>query len=246
MYEDFDYMNNAIEDAMADEQLDSIDIEYLIDQIEDQTNNLLSSGNKTNFLKSFEKQLDSTSVIKSETDVENIRESVYESILKSIAERFDIDIDMDNVNIRKAAKQFYKFFVLHYMDNLTYFIVQYIIDNRESIVDSLKHMDHINTKKISDVDSQISLILNNIADVVSIIANSNLNFDDFLEYVIKHPDSPSCAEEIAEYKNDMIDDDDDLFNELIKPLVDEEDGFGEVYINVQTKLYEQFFNEEEE
>ena len=121
MYENFENIDSAIEEALADERLNSIDIDYLIEQIDDQLDNLLSSGNKKNFLKSFEKQLETVSLIETQTDVESIRESIYNLIIQNIADRFDISIDLDNANIKKVAKQFYKFFVLNYIDNLSFF-----------------------------------------------------------------------------------------------------------------------------
>lgn len=245
MYENFENIDSAIEEALADERLNSIDIDYLIEQIDDQLDNLLSSGNKKNFLKSFEKQLETVSLIETQTDVESIRESIYNLIIQNIADRFDISIDLDNANIKKVAKQFYKFFVLNYIDNLSFFVKSYIIENREDIVYSLMHMDHINTKKIPEVNNDISLIMNNIAEVIDIINSKHMDFEDFLYYLGKHPESSSCVEEMREYLNDVIEDADFIVDKLLEPLVSEEEDFGEIFVNIQLDLYNDF-NESEE
>ena len=190
MYQDLDNMDSAIEEALAEDRLNSIDIDYLIEQINDQLNNLLSSSNKKNFLKSFEKQLSTVSLMETESDIKSIKESMYNLIIENIAEKFDMKIDVDNADIKKVAKQFYKFFVLNYIDNLSYFIKSYIVENLDDIVFDLKHNDHITTKKINEIDNiNITMVMNNIGDVIDIIYNKNLDFSDFLYYLGMHPES---------------------------------------------------------
>lgn len=246
MYQDFENNDSAIEEALADERLNSIDIDYLIEQIDDQLNNLLSSGNKKNFLKSFEKQLETISRIETETDVESIKESVYNLIVQNICDKFNISIDLDDVNIKKVAKQFYKFFVLNYIDNLSFFIQSYILENREEILNDLKHMDHINAKKIPEINGDISIIMNNLAEVIYIINSKHIEFNDFLYYLGKHPESSSCVEEMREYLNDIIEDEGSVVDKLLEPLVMEEEDFGEIYINIQLELYNNFNEDSDE
>lgn len=246
MHQNFNNMDTAIEEAMADERLDSIDIEYLIDQIDIQLDNLMSSDNKKNYLKSFEKQLEDISVLHTETDTKNIRNSVYNLIIQKISEKFDMVIDTEDISIKKVAKQFYKFFVLNYVNNLSYFIKSYIIENKDDIINSLKHMDHISTKKIHEVNGDIAIIMNNIGDVVDIINSRDIEFDEFLEYLGKHPESSSCVEEMKEYANDIIEDSESIVRLMLQPLVNEEEDFGEVYVNIQMDLYNDFNEEIEE
>lgn len=247
MIQNLDNMDSAIEEALAEDRLNSIDIDYLIDQINDQLNNLLSSGNKKNFLKSFEKQLNDVSLMDTETDIKSIRESMYNLIIENISEKFDIEVDINNSDIKKVAKQFYKFFVLNYIDNLSYFIKSYIVENLDDIIFDLKHMDHINTKKISDIDNvNIAMVMNNIGDVIDIIYNKNLDFSDFLYYLGMHPESNSSVEEMKGYLNDVIEDADNVTEKLMSPLVNEEEGFGEIYINIQMDLYNDFNNDSDD
>ena len=247
MYQNLENMDYAIEEALSDDRLNSIDIDYLTEQISEQLNNLLSSGNKKNFLKSFEKQLDDVSLLKTETDIKSIRESVYNLIINNISEKFDMEIDIDNVSIKKVTKQFYKFFVLNYIDNLSYFIKSYIIENLDDIIFDLKHNEHISTKKINEIENQsISIIMNNIGDVIEIIYNKDIDFSDFLYYIGLHPESDSSVEEMKEYLNTIIENSDSVVEKLLSPLVNEEEGFGEIYVNIQMDLYNDFNNDEEE
>ena len=247
MYQNLENMDYAIEEALSDDRLNSIDIDYLTEQISEQLNNLLSSGNKKNFLKSFEKQLDDVSLLKTETDIKSIRESVYNLIINNISEKFDMEIDIDNVSIKKVTKQFYKFFVLNYIDNLSYFIKSYIIENLDDIIFDLKHNEHISTKKINEIENQsISIIMNNIGDVIEIIYNKDIDFSDFLYYIGLHPESDSSVEEMKEYLNTIIENSDSVVEKLLNPLVNEEEGFGEIYVNIQMDLYNDFNNDEEE
>lgn len=247
MYQDLDNMDSAVEQALAEDRLNSIDIDYLIDQINDQLDNLLSSSNKKNFLKSFEKQLNTVSLMETESDIKSIRESVYNLIIENITEKFDMKIDIDNADIKKVAKQFYKFFVLNYIDNLSYFIKSYIVENLDDIIFDLKHLDHINTKKINGINNlNINMIMNNIGDVVDIIYNKNLDFSDFLYYLGLHPESSSCVEEMKDYLNYVIEDADSVTQKLIEPLINEEEGFGEIFVNIQMDLYYDFDDENNE
>lgn len=245
MRDNFD-MNSAIEEALSDERLDSIDIEYLVEQIDDQLNNLMSSDNKKNFLKAFDKQLEDVSAVGTDTDIDAVRESMYNTIIQRIAEKFEMDVDTDNVNIKKVAKQFYKFFVLEYINNISYFIKSYIVENRDDIIYSLKHMDHINTKKIPEVNNDIAIIMNNMAEVIEIINSSDIEFEEFLDYLEKHPDSSSSVEEIRDYLNDFIDETDSVVKIMLDPLVNEEEDFGEIYLNIQMDLYNDFNETDEE
>ena len=247
MYQDLDNMDSAIEEALAEDRLNSIDIDYLIEQINDQLNNLLSSSNKKNFLKSFEKQLSTVSLMETESDIKSIKESMYNLIIENIAEKFDMEIDVDNANIKKVSKQFYKFFVLNYIDNLSYFIKSYIVENLDDIVFDLKHNDHITTKKINEIDNiNITMVMNNIGDVIDIIYNKNLDFSDFLYYLGMHPESGSCVEEMKSYLNDVIEDADSVTQKLMEPLINEEEGFGEIFVNIQMDLYNDFNNDEDD
>lgn len=247
MYQNFDNMDYAIEEAMAEERLNSIDIDYLTEQIDDQLNNLLSSDNKKNFLKYFEQQLKDASRLQTETDIEALRESIYNLIIKNISDKFGLDVD-DDIDIKKVAKHFYKFFVLDYVNNLSYFLKSYIIENRKDILFKLNHMNHINTKKIPEIDNEIAIIVNNIGDVVDIIYNTDIDFSDFLYYLSKHPESSSSVKEMEEYLETIMEEEDSVVKILLEPLVNEEEDFGEIYINVQMDLYNDFneIDDEEE
>ena len=235
---DDNYMYDAESSAMSDESLDNIDLDYIEERIEDQLNNLLSDGYKKNYLKAFERQIENLP----ESTKKEYRETLYERIINKIGDRFSINIDLDDVGLKGMAKTFYKFFVLHYIDNLSYFVEMYIIDNTDEIIDSLNHNDNINNKRIDGLDLKTSMILNNISEIFDIITNSEITFDEFIEYINKHPDATSI--EIDKYIDNM-DDTSEVFTSLIAPITSEEDGFGDVYTNIQSYIYEHFVNEEE-
>ena len=239
-------LDSAVAQAMAEENLGNIDIDYIIGEIQDQLNNLTSSENSKNFFKYFEKQLDNLKLTEDEMNVKDIADNMYIRILDAIAERFDIEIDTETEELKPMAKTFYKFFVVNYQRVLTEFVISYIVENRDDIVANLRYSDRLVTKQVEDCSTDISLILNNTSKVIQLISEAKLDFYDFLEYVGKHPDSPASLEKMHRFYNDYVTETStNIVDKLMEPITNEEEDFGDILIAIQTEIYENFTNSSE-
>jgi hypothetical protein len=229
----------SLERAMIEEKLDSIDIEFTIESIKEQLDEIYDSSNKRNYLKMFNKKFKELN-----SDEELIlaeRDALYETIVDSVAERFRVEIQRDDMKLSKLAKNLYDFFVLDLIDVVSNFLEMYICENKKDIVAKLRKLPNINTKRIDELDEDMSLILNNLGEVVYIIYNSELDFYDFLEYADKHPDTPASVSEIMEYDPTVINDEaNNLFLTIMSPLVEESDDFSSVFTSLRMNLYTNF------
>ena len=86
----------------------------------------------------------------------------------------------------------------------------------------------------------MAIILNNISFVIDIIASSNITFREFLTYITRHPESSSSCEELLDYMDETIEYADDIVNFIMEQLVNEEEGFGNIYTELQRNLFERF------
>ena len=240
--------SDAIEMSRADHEIDNLDIDYITESIESQLETLLTDSSKKNYLKKFIDKSDK--LMKNHPDksdeINNLKETIYTHIINAICAKFDISVDDYSLhylsNTYKFIKTIYKFFVIEYIENITNFIEMYIVENRSSIVDELSVInENLRNKKISEVDQQTSVILNNVDSVIEIISNHNLGMDDFLEYLNKHPDSTASCLNMIEYCNSgLIIDADNIFKYIIKSLVNEDEGFSNIYTLLQLNLYNRF------
>ena len=164
-------------------------------------------------------------------------------IIDIISEKFNIHVDTDSdssVSKKGLAKNLYKFFVINYVNNVEQFLESYIIENKKEIVAELERKD-INAKRIEGISSKkIAHILNNTSFVIEIIASSNITFREFLEYIIKHPNASSASEELLDYMDGTIDYADDIVKFIMDQLINEEEGFGNIYTELQRNLFERF------
>jgi hypothetical protein len=233
-------IQESMDMALSDQNLDDLDIDYTIECINDQLSDILNMSSKKNYLKRFESKIDKLD--NEDPNVVNMREEVYSNIIDSIAERFKFEVDKDTYSLGNVAKVFYKFFVLEYTDNLVHFLESYIMENQQSI---LRYLDSntdivLNTKRIEGVDTKISNILNNISDVIDIINGSNIAFDEYLEYIYKHPESSSSVEEMKDYNETILADTDNIIPAMFESLIDENEGFGKVYSELQMNIFKKF------
>ena len=231
-------INEIYEDAESSTAIDDIDIEFIIESIREQVSELMESSSKRNYLKVFENRIENSDL--TEDDRETMKETMYSEIIDIIAEKFNIEIFKSSSSNRSLAKNLYKFFVINYNDNVEQFLEIYIIENKKDIVEELERRE-INSKRIEGINSKkIAMILNNISFVIDIIANANISFEEFLEYISRHPESKSSTEELLDYLDDVIDETDDLMKFIMDQLVNEEEGFGNIYTELQRRLFERF------
>ena len=230
--------SEIVDNASSLLSVDELDLDLITENIKEQVEELMESSSKRNYLKVFEKNIDNSEL--SDEEKISIKESMYNEIVDIIAERFNIQIDKETASIKALAKNLYKFFVLNYCENVEQFLESYIIENKKDIVAELERKD-INSKRIEGISSKkMAMILNNISFVIEIIASSNITFREFLQYINRHPDSNSTPAELLDYMDETIEYADDIIDFIMKQLVNEEEGFGNIYTELQKKLFERF------
>lgn len=231
-------MEDIYEDAESLVAMDDLDLDFIIESIRSQVSNLMETDSKKNYLKSFENTIDNSEL--NDEDRKVIRENMYNEIIDIIADKFNMQIDKSTASNRELAKNLYKFFVLYYNENVEQFLEIYIIENKKDIVAELERKE-VSSKRIEGISSKkIATILNNISFVIEIIASSNITFREFLKYIDRHPESKSSTMELLDYMDETIEYADDIMVFIMDQLVNEEEGFGNIYTDLQRCLYERF------
>lgn len=232
-------IGDALDEAMLEEKLEDLDIEFTIESIREQLNNLLDNSNKRNYLKKFQSKFDRLEDV--DENLRNERDSLYDEILDSIADTFGFEIYKEDINLQKASKYLYKFFVVELLDNIVYFLECYILEHKDEIVDYLKKTESVISKKIEGLDSSMSLVLNNMTDVINYIYDMDVEFEYFLKILDKHPDAPASVSEISKYNENIINDDElNVVMSILQPIINESEGFSRIYTNLQMNLYKRF------
>ena len=231
-------ITDIYENAESSISIDDLDLDFIIESIKEQVSDLMESSSRKNYLKSFENKIDNSELNEEERNV--MRENMYSEIIDIISGKFNIQINKSTVSNRELAKNIYKFFIINYIENIEQFLEIYIIENKKDIVMELERRE-INSKRIEGISSKkIAIILNNISFVIDIIANSDISFREFLTYIDRHPESKSSTEELLDYLDDDIESTDEIIKFIMTQLVNEEEGFGNIYTELQRKLFERF------
>ena len=231
-------ITDILENAESSISIDDLDLDFIVESVKEQVSELMESSSKNNYLKSFESNIDNSELNDEERKV--MRENMYSEIINIISERFNIQINKSDVSNREIAKNLYKFFVINYIENVEQFLEIYIIENKKDIVAELERKE-INSKRIEGISSKkIAIILNNISFVIDIIANSEISFKEFLTYIDRHPESKSATSELLDYLDETIEYTDDIMEFVMNQLINEEEGFGNIYTELQRRLFERF------
>ena len=231
-------ITDILENAESSISIDDLDLDFIVESVKEQVSELMESSSKKNYLKSFESNIDNSELNDEERKV--MRENMYSEIINIISERFNIQISKSDVSNREIAKNLYKFFVINYIENVEQFLEIYIIENKKDIVAELERRE-INSKRIEGISSKkIAIMLNNISFVIDIIANSEISFKEFLTYIDRHPESKSATAELLDYLDETIEYTDDIMEFIMNQLINEEEGFGNIYTELQRRLFERF------
>lgn len=231
-------LQESLDRAVSDQKLSDLDIDFYYEGIESQLENLLSISSKKNYLKKFENKINDPETYYPD-EIEETKEVMYTNVISMISEKLGFEIDKDEVSLDKLAKTLYKFFVLNYTENITYFLEMYIIENKKDICRELENRE-ATSKRIEGVDSKIALILNNISDTIEIIHSMDITFDEFIDYINKHPEAGSSVNNMVEYERDLMSETDEIIDNIFKELMSEEEGFGKIYTDLQLNIFDRF------
>lgn len=231
-------LQDAISRAISDQKLSDIDIDYYYEGIQSQLDNLLSMSSKKNYLKKFENKVDE-SIELYDDEMKSTKELMYNTVIDMISSALGFEVDKDEVSLNNLAKTLYKFFVLEYTDNLTYFLEMYIVENKKEITKELESRIQ-NPKRIEGLDSKIAIILNNISDTIDIISGDNITFSDYVEYILRHPEASAAANDMLDYDRDVLSETDNTIDSILSSLINEEEGFGKIYTDLQLNIFKRF------
>lgn len=68
----------------------------------------------------------------------------------------------------------------------------------------------------------------------------NISFDEYIEYINKHPEATSASNDMVEYSRDLMAETDDIVNNIFTDLLNEEEGFGKIYTDLQLNIFDRF------
>jgi hypothetical protein len=233
----------SIGQVETEARLEDLDISFTVESIKYQLENILDTSSKQNYLKKFNKEFNKID-LGMNPELLNEREAMYDDIIDLIADKYELTVYKEDINFIEVTKTLYKFFVVDFIDNIIHFLEMYIVENKASITSILKRSEHISVKKIEGVDDSISLILNNVTEVMKIIKNSNITFNVFLETAETHPDVSVSVKKIGEIYETLISEDEkELFDTIMEPIFSESDGFAYIYTQIQLALCNRYSND---
>ena len=195
-------------------------------------------SSKKNYLKKFESKIEETESLYDD-EIKEAKDIMYNNVIDLIADSLGFEIDKTEYPLHTVAKTLYKFFVLEYNTNLTYFLEMYIIENKKDIAKSLED-SIMNPKRIEGLDSKTAIILNNIADTIDIIAGADISFDEYVRYITMHPEVSASASAMLEYDNEILSNTDEFVDSVLQDLKNEEEGFGKIYTDLQLNIFDRY------
>ena len=169
--------------------------ELLVESITDQINNPSSIFyDKSNYLDTFNTRYNYINTrFKDVPDllqaVKEAKSEFYANVFKQICDKFGLTLDEDiNENdMYVMTTVLYEFLVINYVDNVTGFVIQYILNNKKSIIENFANKD----KKLENIslnkkvkNSNDVIILASMYKIVEHIISLGLTTNDILRYII--------------------------------------------------------------
>lgn len=182
-----------MEEMVKQSILNNISPEVMVESIKRQLSNYFGEEIKYNQLNIFsekiedlrEQEADNAEALES---INKMEEEVFSSVLETILERFNLELDTDNVILKNTTEVLYEFFVYNYRENLKSLIVGYILKNRRDLqrtsANALSKTDiRIIYARKQYKDTKDAYIYGNIHNIIESIANSDFEESDFLKYM---------------------------------------------------------------
>lgn len=196
MNNDFDLMND--DEFILTSPLKDLSDELLEECIKSQIDNPFTS--KVDFLEQFyEEYVNETSDLDTDTDEyrdnNTLAWNFYHKIFDLINNKFGLEANQDAIDglnlegIRNIAEGFYTFFILNYEKNITTYLIQYIKENQDLFIESIKQRDDFQednvsyaslAKKLSNPD--YAILFSNINSIVNTIGTTEISPEDFIKY----------------------------------------------------------------
>lgn len=239
-----DYYDREVQEFIA-----NMHPELIKENILDQINAGIISPYKENYLKDYMMQYKYFKNMYGDNEdisriLDNSLENTLTMIIQSICEKFDFEMNLDDIKLKPIAKALYKFFVLKYDKNIINFFTNFIISNKKELVSIIKQeANKSKVKKCKNVTTiankllygnNESLLISNINYIIlEIIPSWGLDVD-FLDYF----DSTLILDTLKQYLNNemMVVFNDNIFDKFIEPIVDKEPGYNSIISEVTVNL----------
>lgn len=204
-----------------------IDNDFFMESIKEQIFDGLDCST-TDYLREFEIKVRNIVEKYDENDYSDVlqfQQDLHHYIIDWIGKKYDIDINYEEEEVLRIAKQLYQFFVMDLKDAVLSFLVSFIRENYKSILnnidDEMLNLSSMDPEKPKNEQYEIILI-SNLGTVVEFIAGSGITFEEFIRYSAVTGDIRSVVELNNGSHVLSISDSSEMFNTIIRNLKDDE------------------------
>lgn len=193
--------NDDLENDLIKKQIFSnLSPEVIIEAIKLQAATLFGEAIEVNQLEAFDEKIMD---LKEENinnddflrDLDKQKYDVYTSVLDDVSNRYGITVDIDNMAFESTVKILYDFFIYNYRAHLVALMTGYILKNRKDLQrtysDTEKKDIRITKGRRDFKDTKDAYILSNIYAIIESIANSDIDNEDFMKYMIHYANTPT-------------------------------------------------------
>lgn len=242
-----DNMEVALDRAKKYTILEYIDPDYILEMISDQVDEYSDGVDKINYLNVLKDRIKSCPQTDSEAleELKNIKNDIYKKTIDLISDKFDFEIDTSELDIKVVSKVLYSFFILHYVDNVSFYVETYIINNKDSLYNEImRRVENVSERPIPGIPKKMSLILENMSMVIDIVASEDVDLFDLIRDVYNHEDSKASVSKMLDFEDyiesNYVDGRDSTVYKLLEPIINEDEGFSSIIINIQRNLCAKF------
>lgn len=218
--------------------------DFLETELTEQLNEEIFSDNKTNYIESY---MSKYKFYKNEYEanddfterLKNNKDNLIESVIEQICDKFCLEVDEEDRNT-KLARVIYEFFVIDYRENLKSLFMNYINNNKKSIISVLKKEKKrrdisMVASKLKFANSNDALIIGNVSFIINEILN-NEQIENFIDLIISDDDSVVNLK-IKEYvDSEKIAITEDTYNAFVAPYFDEELGWSDIISEIEIEM----------
>jgi hypothetical protein len=178
------------------------------------------------------------------SELNDVRRSFFINVLDRINKKFRFTIDSESETMYVITRVLYQFFILEYKQNVRTFIIEYIQENKKSLVasfdDGSKNLDLIAMKKTFK-NKNDAIIMSNIYRIIDLIIKQELPAKNILDLITRVDPSES-----VNYFIDMLITNDELVTEgdfskiFFKVLIQKGEGSTKIINEIQMELFNIF------
>ena len=197
MFEKDGYMNMS-EDQLEKLILDVTNHELLMESIKNQ----LRGGYKSNinqlevYLDNIDNLLEGIEDNDIVRRIDDLKEQTILKVIKYIKKKFQFDIYTDDLDVCNIAGTLYDFFIFNNRENIINFYINYINNNKKSLIKHLENNNDIelavNKKLIKNTTN--ALIISKMYEIINIVKNADIGNEDFLRTIIGRNDDYACTQ----------------------------------------------------